>query len=197
MIISRISLYSIQLHYNILSRARSHIKTMTLPGVVVAVHTNTGFIGYGEAVPLAPNYLPMLQKATQAGIETIAPSILGVNPLGIDAIYDLMESKIRGFPDAKSAIDLALWDLFGKQTNLPVYSLLGGRKTERAILYKSIPHDTPEAMVDSVKQCRSEGFKRFQVKVGADPEEDIERLRKVYEELHPYFLKFTGEETSK
>lgn len=185
MIINRISMHSIQLDYDILSRARSRVKFMALPGTVVAVHTDTGLVGYGEAVPLGPSYLPMLAKGTQAGVETVAPAMLGADPLGISALHDLMESKMRGFVDAKSALDLALWDLLGKHTGLPVHTLLGGRQVERAILYKAIPHDTPEAMVESVRQCRAQGVRRFQIKVGADPETDIERLHKVYEILQP------------
>ena len=114
LIINRISLYSINLNYDVLSRARAQIKSMELPGVVVAIHTGTGLVGYGEAIPLAPSYLPMLAKGTAAGVEAVAPAFLGKSPLGVSALYDLMESKMRGFVDAKSAIDLALWDLLGK-----------------------------------------------------------------------------------
>ena len=185
MFITKISLYSVDLNYQVLSRARAQTKTVTLPGTVVAIHADNDLIGYGEAIPLAPSYLPMLVEGTRGGIDRLAPELLGQNPLGIAAIYDLMESKLRGFADAKSAIDLALWDLLGKQTVLPVHTLLGGRQSKSAILYNSIPHDSPEAMVESVKQCRAAGIRRFQVKVGADAEADIERLRRVYENLQP------------
>ncbi len=185
MIIDRISLYSIRLDYQILSRARAEVKTMDLPGVVVAIHASNGQVGYGESVPLAPSYLPMLAQGSEAAIATLAPELLGKNPLGIAALYDLMQLKVRGFPDGKAALDLALWDLLGKATELPTHTLLGGRQNERVILYNSIPHDTPEAMVESVRQRRAEGVRRFQIKVGADPEADIERLHRVYESLQP------------
>ncbi|MFT7672297.1 MAG: L-alanine-DL-glutamate epimerase-like enolase superfamily enzyme [Gammaproteobacteria bacterium] len=183
--IQKISLYSISLDYDVLSRARTQVKSLALPGTVVAIQTDSGLTGYGEAVPLAPTYLPMLVEGTRGGISRLAPEMIGKNPLGVSALYDWMQSRLRGFPDAKMAIDLALWDLQGKHCTLPVHTLLGGRQSYKAILYNSIPHDTPEAMVESVKQKRAEGFRRFQVKVGADPEADIERLRSVYEELKP------------
>lgn len=185
MIINRITLHSIELNYDVLSRARARVKSLSLPGSVVAIHSDNGLTGYGEAIPLAPSYLPMLAGGTRAGIETLAPELLGKNPLGIAALYDFMQSNLRGFADAKAAIDLALWDLLGKHTGLPAHTLLGGRQTDRAILYQSIPHDTPEAMVESVRQKRALGVRRFQVKVGAEPEADIERLHKVYAELQP------------
>jgi L-alanine-DL-glutamate epimerase-like enolase superfamily enzyme len=183
--IRKISLYSICLNYEVLSRARTQAKSILLPGTVVAIQSDSGLTGYGEAVPLAPTYLPMLAEGTRAGICRLAPEMLGKNPLGISALYDWMQSRLRGFADAKMAIDLALWDLLGKHCKLPVHTLLGGRQSDKAVLYNSIPHDTPEAMVESVKQKRADGFRRFQVKVGAEPEADIERLRRVYEELKP------------
>ena len=185
MIINRISLFSISLDYNILSRARAQVKTMALPGTVVAIHSDSGLTGYGEAIPLAPSYLPMLPEGTRGGIARLAPELLGRNPLGISALYDLMELKLRGFADAKSALDLALWDLLGKHTDLPVHTLLGGRQSESAILYNSIPHDSPEVMVESICEQRAAGIRRFQIKVGADPDADIERLHRVYEALKP------------
>jgi len=185
MLIKKISLHSIGLNYEILSRARAQVKSISLPGSVIAIHTDSGLIGYGEAIPLAPSYLPMLAEGTQAGVGTLAPELLGKNPLGIAALYDFMQLKMRGFADAKAAVDLALWDLLGKHTGLPAHTLLGGRQSNRAILYNSIPHDTPDAMVESVRQKRAEGVRRFQIKVGADPEADIERLHKVYEALQP------------
>ena len=75
MIINRISLHSIQLDYEILSRARAQVKSVELPGTVAAIHTDTGLVGYGEAIPLAPSYLPMLAKGTQAGIAAVAPAL--------------------------------------------------------------------------------------------------------------------------
>ena len=185
MIINRICLYSTYLDYQILSRARAQLKNIKLPGTVVAIHTDSGLVGYGESIPLAPSYLPMLAQGTQGAVAILAPELLGKNPLGISALYELMQSKVRGFADAKSAIDLALWDLLGKHTGLPVHTLLGGRQSERARLYNSIPHDTPATMVESVKQKRADGIRCFQIKVGGDPDADIERLHQVSESLQP------------
>ena len=185
MIINRISLYSFNLDYKILSRARAEATKIELPGVVVAIHSDSGLVGYGEATPLAASYLPMLVEGTRAGIARLAPELLGRSALGITALYDLMESKVRGFADAKSALDLALWDLLGKHTGLPVYTLLGGRQADSAILYNSIPHDSPETMVASLQEHRAAGTRRFQVKVGGDAETDIERLRAVFQALKP------------
>jgi cis-L-3-hydroxyproline dehydratase len=185
MIINRITLYSVELNYKVLSRARASFKNVKLPGSVVAIHSDTGHIGYGEAIPLAPSYLPMISEGTRGGISVLAPKLLGKDPRGITALYDLMNLKLRGFADSKSAIDLALWDLLGKTTNLPVHTLLGGRQSDSAILYNSLPHDSPEAMVESVIQLRDRGYRRFQIKVGADAESDIERLHRVYAALKP------------
>ena len=91
--ISRISLHGIQLNYAVLSRARTEAKSIDLPGTVVAIHSDTGLVGYGEAIALAPSYLPMLAAGTRAGIATVAPALLGANPLGINALYSFSNGR--------------------------------------------------------------------------------------------------------
>ena len=93
--IKKISLYSICLNYDVLSRARTQAKSLSLPGTVVAIQSDSGLTGFGEAVPLAPSYLPMLAEGTRGGISRLAPEMLGKNPLGVSAMYDWMRSRVR------------------------------------------------------------------------------------------------------
>ena len=83
----------------------------------------------------------------------------------------------------KSAIDVACWDILGKATGLPVSELLGGRVGPDFVLYRAISQESPEVMASRVAAYRSEGYRRFQLKVGADVETDIERIRAVAAEL--------------
>ena len=63
--------------------------------------------------------------------------------------------------------------------------LLGGRYGEHIDLYRAISQEAPEAMARRVKQYRSEGYKKFQLKVGGDPDVDIERIHATAAELQP------------
>ena len=83
----------------------------------------------------------------------------------------------------KSAIDMACWDVLGQVAGLPICNLLGGRYGEDFVLYRAISQESPEKMAGSVAGYREEGYRRFQLKVGGDPDVDIERIRAVSAQL--------------
>ena len=90
-----------------------------------------------------------------------------------------MDQAMKGHPYVKSAIDMACWDLLGKTTGLPLSSLLGGAYGDDFVLYRAISQESPEEMAKKVADYRAEGYRRFQLKVGGDPDTDIERIRQV------------------
>ena len=80
---------------------------------------------------------------------------------------------------------MACWDIFGKATNQPVCVLLGGRYGDDFGLYRAISQEAPDVMAGKVSGYRAEGYRRFQLKVGGDPQVDIERIRAVSAQLQP------------
>ena len=94
-----------------------------------------------------------------------------------------MDATLKGHPYVKSAIDMACWDILGQATGQPVSNLLGGRYGDDFLLYRAISQEAPEAMAGKVAGYRAEGYRKFQLKVGGDPETDIERIRAVSAEL--------------
>ncbi len=86
-----------------------------------------------------------------------------------------MNDALFGHAYAKTPIDIACWDLLGKQTEQSVSRLLGGRFENGIPVYASIPLNDPDTMAGTLKTKQAEGFERFQVKIGGDPLEDIER----------------------
>jgi L-alanine-DL-glutamate epimerase-like enolase superfamily enzyme len=96
-----------------------------------------------------------------------------------------MDAALKGHPYVKSALDMACWDLLGKAAGLPVCSLLGGRYGDDFLLYRAISQEAPEEMARRVAGYRGEGYRRFQLKVGGDPAEDIARIRAVAAVLEP------------
>jgi L-alanine-DL-glutamate epimerase-like enolase superfamily enzyme len=77
----------------------------------------------------------------------------------------------------KAPIDIACWDILGKATGLPVYKLLGGAAQERIALYRAISQEAPEAMAHKIVGYKAEGYTKFQLKVGGDADQDIDRIR--------------------
>src|ERR1019366_7040761 len=150
---------------------------------VVAVHTDVGITGFGEVCPLGPAYLPAYAAGARAGIRELAPHLIGLDACELEIVNDRMDRAMRGHPYVKSAIDMACWDILGKVVGLPITTLLGGRYGESFPLYRAISQESPEEMARKVEQYRLEGYKKFQLKVGGDPDTDIERIRRVASEL--------------
>jgi cis-L-3-hydroxyproline dehydratase len=146
---------------------------------VVAVDTVGGLTGWGEICPLGPAYLPAYAAGARAGIAELAPHLLGLDACALGLVNARMDAALRGHPYVKSALDMACWDLLGQTAGLPVATLLGGHVGADVPLYRAISQDTPAAMAASVKRYRREGYRRFQLKVGGDPDTDIARIRTV------------------
>jgi L-alanine-DL-glutamate epimerase-like enolase superfamily enzyme len=143
---------------------------------VVAVETDAGITGYGEVCPLGPAYLPAYAAGARAGIAELAPHIISADPRELEVLDRLMNAAMRGHPYVKSAIDIACWDILGQTASLPVATLLGGKVGESFPLYRAISQDTPELMAASIEKYRREGYRKFQLKVGGDPDTDIDRI---------------------
>jgi L-alanine-DL-glutamate epimerase-like enolase superfamily enzyme len=143
---------------------------------VVAVETNAGVTGYGEVCPLGPFYLPAYAMGARFGIMELAPHLIGENPLELGKLNRRMDACLKGHPYVKSAIDMACWDILGKVSEQPVCTLMGGRFEDDFVLYRAISQEDPAEMAARVADYREQGYRRFQLKVGGDPDVDIERI---------------------
>ena len=144
---------------------------------IVAIKTDANLIGYGEICPLGAAYLPAYANGARTGIAELAPHLLGMDPTQLGLINQLMDQTMRGHPYVKSAIDMACWDLLGQASSQPLVTLLGGSFGKDFALYRAISQDTPEAMTESIDTYRSQGYTKFQLKVGGDPDTDIQRIK--------------------
>ena len=150
---------------------------------VLAVETDAGLTGYGEICPLGPFYLPSYAAGARTGIAELAPDLIGMDPTELGVLNRRMDALLKGHAYVKSAIDMACWDILGKHCGQPVCLLLGGRFGEAVDLYRAISQEAPEAMAAKVAGYRAEGYRRFQLKVGGDPDTDIERIHAVAAKL--------------
>ncbi|MEL6476648.1 MAG: mandelate racemase/muconate lactonizing enzyme family protein [Pseudomonadota bacterium] len=152
---------------------------------IVAIDTDQGVTGYGETCPLGPAYLPAYPEGARTGIATMAPELIGWDPTELDVINARMDQVMKGHPYAKSAVDMACWDVFGKVTGLPVCHLLGGRAQDRVKLFKVVTRAAPEAMTERLAEYQAAGFTQFQVKVGEDPQRDLARMQACAAAMRP------------
>jgi len=152
---------------------------------LVRVETDAGLVGHGEVCPLGPAYLPAYAEGVRAGIAVLAPHLLGEDPRELERLNRTMDAALKGHSYVKSGIDIACWDILGQAAGLPLVTLLGGRYGGDFPLYRAISQDSPDAMARRVGQYRAEGYRRFQLKVGSDPDTDVARIRAVRAALSP------------
>lgn len=152
---------------------------------IVGVETDTGLIGFGEVCPLGPFYLPAYAEGVRAGLRELAPHLIGFDQRELSKLNHRMDAALKGHPYVKSGIDIACWDILGQATGLPVCVLMGGRFGESVRLYRAISQESADEMARKVAGYKADGYTRFQLKVGGDPDTDIERIKAVREMLEP------------
>lgn len=136
--------------------------------VLVRVHTDEGLVGVAEAPPRPFTYGETQESVLAVIRGVFAPAIVGMRVTEREAIHAKLNGTIAN-PAAKSAIDMALWDVLGKAVNQPVTDLLGGY-TDRMAVSHMVGFASPEAMVAEAERVRAEyGITTFKVKVGRKP----------------------------
>lgn len=150
---------------------------------VVAVATDDGIVGYGECTPLGSAYLPAYGKGVRSGLQEIGPKLVGMDPRDLGVINRRMDALLRGHPYVKSAIDVACWDILGQAAGQSICRLLGGKQQTSVRLYRAISQEEPEIMAKKIAGYKREGYAKFQLKVGGNPDQDIVRIRQCREIL--------------
>ncbi len=153
---------------------------------LVEIHTDTGFVGYGEANTWfsAPGLRAVIE-------EMIGPLLIGENPANIEYLWEKVYRKTsphgrRGLVViAMSGVDIALWDLLGKELSVPIYRLLGGQANERVRAYASglYPRRNLQELQDEATSYLKQGFRAMKVRIGMGYSRDAELVRAVREAI--------------
>jgi len=184
--ITRIHAYRVELPLREGAYNWSGGKSVTVfDSTIVRVETDAGIVGHGEVCPLGPFYLPAYADGVRAGLRELGPHLIGHDPRELSKLNHRMDAALKGHPYVKSGIDIACWDILGQSAGLPVCELMGGRFGDSVRLYRAISQESPDAMAAKVAGYRAEGYTRFQLKVGGDPDVDIERIHAVAARLQP------------
>jgi L-alanine-DL-glutamate epimerase-like enolase superfamily enzyme len=184
--ITQIDLYAVA--YGLRDRAYSwsggHSVSSFLSSIV-KISTDEGISGYGEVCPLGSGYMEAHARGVPAGVAELGAALLGQDPRRIKAINATMDSLLGGHHYVKSPLDVACWDITGKTAGLSVATLLGGLYVDDYPLYRAISQRSAEEMAGDVMRYRAEGYRKFQLKVGGDPNDDIKRIKAVRSVLEP------------
>ncbi len=156
------------------------LKFEQLDSTFIRVDTDEGVSGWGEACPWGHTYLPAHGPGVRAGLQTLAPSVLGRDPCALEALNRAMDIALPGHPYVKSAIDMACWDILGKASGMPLWRLFGGDTPEAVPVNSSISTGTPEEMLALIRKASAKGYRVHSAKVGgSDTDADIARIEAI------------------
>lgn len=178
----------------------------TFDAAIVRVETDTGIVGWGEgknAAGSAGTYGALVSLINNE----IAPALRGRDARDINGIWEMLYNGVRHQKAAASghvmpvlarrgltvaaisAIDIALWDILGKSLGVPVWQLLGGRKSERMPAYASGGWASADKIGEQLQSYIDKGgFKAVKMRVGSmdgAPHVSSERVHAAREALGP------------
>lgn len=190
--IVRIKVY--QLNIPIKASTISNDRIMSVfDETIVAIETDTGLVGWGESVPWGSNFVAAFARGVRAGIDELAPQLIGLDPRMIAAINEAMDFAMKGQGYVKSALDMACWDILGRSLDTPLYMLFGGMVTPAPWVIGSIPPVFDDKLVTMVEKLRQEGIKVFSSKTSGDVSRDVAYLLAMGELMQPgEALKYDG-----
>ncbi|MGP6089364.1 mandelate racemase/muconate lactonizing enzyme family protein [Antarctobacter jejuensis] len=178
--ITRISVFHVDLpleHPYWLSAGR--LKFEVLDATLVKIETDAGITGWGEGTPWGHTYVPAHGLGIRAGIQTMAPFILGLDPRKVLEVERAMDLSLPGHLYAKSPIDMACWDIAGQAAGLPIADLMGGGSRTPRPIASSVGAKTVEETREVMDRYRARGYITHSVKIGGDVDRDIARIRDV------------------
>lgn len=155
-----------------------------IQNIGVYVYTDEGEIGIGEAAPTAVITGETRESIVHAIERYIKPAIIGMEIEEIALIMERLDQCIYKNTSAKAAVDMAIYDLFAKRYNAPLYKVLGGYRKELVTDITISANDAQTMVNDSLKAVKR-GYQILKVKVGKDPERDAERVIAIRKAVGP------------
>jgi muconate cycloisomerase len=160
--------------------------------VILKMTDAAGLIGWGEAPVLKDwggefgRYFGESPGTVRAVVsQYLAPAVVGCLPGDITELHGRMDRALKGHPYAKAAIEIAAYDLAGLQLNVPAARLLGGVLRRRIAVTHSIGLIGFAEAEREVAQAAKEGIRTFKIKVGVDPDRDVEMVSRVRDTVGP------------
>lgn len=164
------------------------------PGV--AIHADTGLVGYGFSGTHA--HLPTDRLIVDCIVKSYGPLLLGEDPREVRALWEKLHQRSEIYWVGRAgithlalgAIDIALWDLKAKEAKLPLWKLLGGSASKKVEAYNTDGGWLNWSLETVVTDCRrlveEEGYRAVKIKIGGpNPREDLRRVEAVRRALGP------------
>lgn len=152
-----------------------------LEDLVVTIECDNGTVGYGEGAP-TPVITGETIDTMRAAIDHLKPFIIGKEIDQFDMILNNIHSRLLHNTTAKSALEIALYDLKAKAADLPLYRMLGGSKTSFKTDITISMNDTAKMIMDAQEAVKL-GYDTLKIKIGDGPHKDSERIIAIHNAL--------------
>lgn len=133
---------------------------------IVEVVTDTEHVGWGEVCLTGPMAQTHHAASVRADLGLAAPAIVGLDPRRIGLVWRAMSAAMDGGVAAKSAVDIACWDLLGKATDMLVCDLLGGAVSDPVPTYHVVGNGSPDEAAAEATRLQDAGHTKLQLKAG-------------------------------
>lgn len=150
----------------------------TVESVVVTIGTDDGSVGQGECNPFWAINGETAETCVAVGGH-LAKALLGSDASDIEGAHTTMDRLLFGNNSIKSAFDIALHDIAAQQAGKPLADFLGGDHRLQVVTDYTVSMGSPERMAMDAQAIVDAGFTVIKVKVGGDPEDDIQRIRAI------------------
>ena len=167
---------------------KTALRTVThLEDVVVMVVSDDGQVGYGEAPPTAVITGDTIGSIECAVHDFIRPALVGMGVEDLDGIMNRLQTCMVKNTSAKAAVDMAVYDLWGKRYGLPLWRALGGARKELETDL-TISVNPAEEMVRDSLEAVARGYRILKIKVGKEGVQDVARIAAIRKAVGPEVL---------
>jgi L-alanine-DL-glutamate epimerase-like enolase superfamily enzyme len=150
----------------------------TAENVFLRIETDGDMVGFGCAAPDLEVTGETAKTVVAAVRDVVEPALRGSDPLRLAMLMERLRKPLENQPSARAAVDMALYDILGKQARLPLWKLLGGFR-DRIRTSVTIGIMPVKETIDEALRWVGDGFSCLKIKGGIDVTEDVERILEV------------------
>jgi len=147
--------------------------------VFVRLEDETGRAGWGETSTFHAVYGYDQKSLYNVLTDHLLPAVVGLDPGDPAGLHRRLDQAVPFNLMAKCGVDLAAWDLAAQAAGLPLYGLLGGRRGDSVPVAATVDILSPAEAAGRAADLVGRGFQTIKVKIGADPADDLERVKAV------------------
>ena len=135
--------------------------------VILKVHTDEGIVGWGEADPMNPFTEETCASVIVVIRDMIVPHILDQDPSDLAGLEYKLDQAVNGNLVARSAVNMALFDIVGKANDIPAHLILGGKYHDKLPIFRGIGSASPEEDIVAIDKELALGNKSIMIKMGS------------------------------